>query len=96
MLNTGNLPEVTSGFMWEIGSIRVDWEYHNRLEMLHKALCWRIHRAPSQEAYSSANRQLCHCLSTRFGHMGPAGRILCNSDQKGEKEMVSLQTKMCD
>lgn len=54
--------------------------------MLHKALCWHIYRTPSQEAYSSVNRQLCHCLSMRFGHMRRTAHFLCNVDKKGEEE----------
>lgn len=48
-------------------------------------LCWHICRTPSQEAYSSVNRPLCHCLSMWFGHMKRPAPFLCNADKKGEE-----------
>lgn len=85
MIHTGILPVVIGGFMWEIGGIRGDWEYHNRLKMLHKDICWHIYGTPWQEAYSSVNRQLCHCLSMRFGHMRHTTHFLCNTNKRGEE-----------
>lgn len=67
------------GFRVKIGSTIIDQKYCIKL-------CWHIYQTASQEAYSSVNRQLCHCLSMRFGHMRRTAHFLCNADKNGKEE----------
>ena len=88
MCHVGVLPVLTSGLIQEktgffrgggIGSTIIDQKYCIKL-------CWHIYRTASQEAYSRVNRQLCHCLSMRFGHMRRTAHFLCNADKNGKEE----------
>lgn len=92
-LPTGILPGVSRGFMWDIQGFRGDWKSHNRLETLHKALCWHIYQTAPQEAYSCVNRQLCQCDLVTRGPQLIFYVMLKQKEEVHEEKTVQLVLK---